>query len=72
MRVPGQKSLKLLLGKSREQVPLSTNGTTRPKLEGLLVADVPKRERKVQCFITPTIGTWNVRNMNQGKLKIIK
>lgn len=57
MRVPGQKSLKLLLRKSKEQVPLST---TRPKLEGLLVADVPKRERKVQCFITPNVSKWNM------------
>ena len=35
--------------------------------------DVPGGESKVQCCEEQyCIGTWNVRSMNQGKLKVVK
>lgn len=53
----GQKALKLLLGKSREQVQMINNDAATPKPEGHVLANVRKGERKVQCFMTPTIKT---------------
>ena len=38
-----------------------------------LVMDVTGDESKVQCYKEQyCIGTWNVRSMNQGKLKVVK
>lgn len=45
---------------------------TRSNLEECPVVNVYKGERKVWCCTTNTIRTWNVRNMNQGKLGIVK
>lgn len=48
------------------------NGETRPKLEGYLAAGVHKGKKIGQCCTTYTIWTWGGRNMNQGKLEIVK
>ena len=38
-----------------------------------LVVDVTDDRSKVQCYKEQyCIGTWNVRSMNQGKLKMVK
>ena len=37
------------------------------------VVDVTGDRSKVQCYKQQyCIGTWNVRSMNQGKLKVVK
>jgi hypothetical protein len=46
---------------------------TKLKTKGRLDADVYSCKRKIRsCLETHTIGTWNVRTMNQGKLDIVK
>ncbi|CAF0781822.1 unnamed protein product [Adineta steineri] len=45
----------------------------RSKPKGRPVADVSRNERKVRCCKELyTIGIWNVRTMNQGKLDVVK
>lgn len=49
------------------------NDMTRSKPQGSLVVDYCSSERKGSCFMKRhTVGTWNVRSMNQGKLEIVK
>ena len=44
-----------------------------PKQKLHLVVDVTGDRSKVQCYKEQyCIGTWNVRSMNQDKLKVIK
>ena len=46
------------------------NAETEPKQKQHPVVDVTGDESKVQCYKEQyCIGTWNVRSMNQGKLK---
>ena len=59
----------MLLEKSREIAPegMSKRGKQH------LVVDVSGGESKVQCCKEQyCMGTWNVRSMNQGKLKVVK
>ncbi|KAF7249469.1 Craniofacial development protein 2 [Varanus komodoensis] len=49
------------------------NEATGSKPKGHSVADVSGGERRVQsCKDLYSIGTWNVRSMNQGKLGVVK
>ena len=49
------------------------NEETEPKQKQHSVADVTGDGRKVRCCEEQyCIGTWNIRSMNQGKLKVIK
>ncbi|XP_026531659.1 craniofacial development protein 2-like [Notechis scutatus] len=49
------------------------NKATGPKLKGRSAVDVSGGERKVRCYKDlHSIGTWNVRSMNQGKLDMVK
>ena len=44
-----------------------------PKQKQYLVVDVTGDRSKIQCCKEQySIGTWNVRSMNQGKLKVVK
>ena len=44
-----------------------------PKQKQHPVVDVTGDRSKVQCYKEQyCIGTWNVRSMNQGKLKMVK
>ena len=49
------------------------NEETKPKRKQSPVMDVIGDGSKVQCCKEQyCIGTWNVRSMNQGKLKVVK
>ncbi|KAF7241940.1 Solute carrier family 35 member F5 [Varanus komodoensis] len=49
------------------------NEVTESKPKGHSVADVSGGERRVRCCKDLySIGTWNVRSMNQGKLDVVK
>ena len=49
------------------------NEETEPKQKQYPVVDMTGDGRKVQsCKEQYCIGTWNVRSMNQGKLKVVK
>ena len=49
------------------------NEEMEPKQKQYPAVDVPGDRSKVRCFKEQyCIGTWNVRSMNQGKLKVIK
>ena len=49
------------------------NEETEPKQTQCPVVDVTGDGRKVRCCREQyCIGTWNVRSMNQGKLKVVK
>ncbi|KAF7247156.1 Craniofacial development protein 2 [Varanus komodoensis] len=49
------------------------NEATGSKPKGHSVADVSGGERRVRCCKDLySIGTWNVRSMNQGKLDVVK
>ena len=49
------------------------NEDTEPKQKQHPVVDVTGDGSKVQCCKEQyCIGTWNVRSMNQGKLKVVK
>ena len=49
------------------------NEETEPKQKQLPAVDVTGNGSKVQCCKEQyCIGTWNVRSMNQGKLKVVK
>ena len=49
------------------------NEGMEPKQKQHLVVDVTGDRSKVQCYKEQyCIGTWNVRSMNQGKLKMVK
>ncbi|KAF7251087.1 Craniofacial development protein 2 [Varanus komodoensis] len=49
------------------------NEVTGSKLKGHSVADVSSGERRVRCCKDLySIGSWNVRSMNQGKLDVFK
>ena len=51
----------------------SKNEETEPKQKQHPVVDVTGDRSKVQCCKEQyCIGTWNVRSMNQGKLKVVK
>ena len=51
----------------------SKNEETEPKQNQHPVVDVTGDRSKVQCCKEQyCIGTWNVRSMNQGKLKVVK
>ena len=48
------------------------NEETEPKQKQHLVVDVTGDGSKVRCCKEQyCIGTWNVRSMNQGKLKVV-
>ena len=63
---------------TEEEQRTSTSNTvscdaTRSKPKESPVTDVYRHERKVQCCKkSHTVGTWNVRSMNQRKLKVVK
>ena len=49
------------------------NEGMEPKQKQHLVVDVSRDGSKVQCYKEQCcIGTWNVRSMNQGKLRAVK
>ena len=49
------------------------NEGIEPKQNQYPVVDVTGDRRKVQCYREQySIGTWNVRSMNQGKLEVVK
>ena len=49
------------------------NEETEPKQKQHQVVDVTDEGSKVQCCKEQySIGTWNVRSMNQGKLEVVK
>ena len=49
------------------------NEEAEPKQKQPLVVDVSGGESKVQCCKEQyCVGTWNVRSINQGKLKVFK
>ena len=49
------------------------NEETRPKWKQHSVVDMSGGESKVWCCKEQyCIGTWNVRSMNQGKLKVVR
>ena len=49
------------------------NEEDEPKQKQSLVVDVTGDGSKVRCYKEQyCIGTWNVRSMNQGKLKVVK
>ena len=49
------------------------NEETEPKQKQYPVVDVTGDRSKVRCYKEQyCIGTWNVRSMNQGKLKVVK
>ena len=49
------------------------NEEAEPKQKQCLVVDVTGDGSKVQCCKQQyCIGTWNIRFMNQGKLKVVK
>ena len=49
------------------------NEEVRPKRKQSSVVDVSGGESKVRCYKEQyCIGTWNIRSMNQGKLKVVK
>ena len=49
------------------------NEGMEPKQEQYPVVDVTGDRRKVRCYKEQyCIGTWNIRAMNQGKLKVVK
>ena len=49
------------------------NEETEPKQKQHPVVDVTSDESKVWCYKEQySIGTWNVRSMNQGKLEGVK
>ena len=49
------------------------NEETEPKQKQQPVVDVTGDGSKVQCCKRKyCIGTWNIRSMNQGKLKVVK
>ena len=49
------------------------NEGMEPKQKQYAVADVTGDRSKVQCCKEQyCIGTWNIRSMNQGKLKVVK
>ena len=44
-----------------------------PKAKQYPVVDVTGDRSKVRCYKEQySIGTWNVRSMNQGKLEVVK
>ena len=49
------------------------NEGIEPKQKQYPVVDVTGDRRKVQCYKEQySIGTWNVKSMNQGKLEVVK
>ena len=49
------------------------NERVEPKQKQYPVVDVTGDRKKVQCYKEQySIGTWNVRSMNQGKLEVVK
>ena len=49
------------------------NEGMEPKQKQYTVVDVTGDRNKIRCCIEQYfIGTWNVRSMNQGKLKVVK
>ena len=49
------------------------NEETEPKQKQHPVVDVTDNESKVRCCKGQySIGTWNVRSMNQGKFEVVK
>ena len=49
------------------------NEETEPKQKQCPVVDASGDGRKVRCYKEQyCIGMWNVRSMNQGKLKVLK
>ena len=49
------------------------NEGMEPKQKQCPVVDVTGDRRKVQCCKEQySIGTWNLRSMNQGKLEVVK
>ena len=60
------------LGKSGEITP-EKNEKAGPKWKWCSVVDVSGGESKVWCFKEQySIGIWNLRSMNQGKLDVVK
>ena len=49
------------------------NEGIEPKQKQYPVVDVTGDRRKVQCYKEQySIGTWNAKSMNQGKLEVVK
>ena len=71
MSFPSWQVPNMLLEKSRETTPERME--MEPKQKLCPVVDVTGDGSKVQCYEKQySIGTWNVRSMNQGKLDVVK
>ena len=63
----------MLLEISGEITPERKNEEMEPKQKQHSVVDVTGDGSKVRCCKEQyCVGTWNVRSMNQGKLKVVK
>ena len=72
MNSTGWQVPNILLETSGEITP-EKNEETKPKQKQYPVVDVTGDGSKVQCCEEQySIGTWNVRSMNQGKLEVVK
>ena len=55
------------------EITLEKNEGIEPKQKQYPVVDVTGDRRNVQCYKEQySIGTWNVKSMNQGKLEVVK
>ena len=69
--VPRSIGAQYATGKKRNST--RRNEEAEPKWKQLLGVDVSGGESKVQCCREQCcIGTWNIRSMNQGKLKVVQ
>ena len=72
---PRSESIQYAIGEEWRAITDSSrkNEATGPKQKLHSVVDMPGAESKVRCYKEQCcIGTWNVRSMNQGKLKVVK
>ena len=63
----------MLLEIGGEITPERMKGLSQSQKKKNPVVDVIGDRRKVQCYKEPySIGTWNVKSMNKGKLEVVK
>ena len=69
---PGQQGSSTLLEKRRETAPDGMK-SLESKQKQCPVVDVSDGKSEVQCCKEQyCVGTWNVKSMNHGKLKVVK
>lgn len=68
---PTSESTQTITGK-QQRTRLFANDATRLKLKDVWWLLCAKVKGKYDACTTYTIRTWNIRNMNQGKLEIVK